>query len=226
MKPLTQAPSLTEQAYQAVVDQICDGSLPAGAHLVQEQIARRLGVSRQPIQQAMALLKADGLIEDAPGRGMLVVPLDIELMVGRYQIRAALDGLAAQLAAERSKSSSQERQRIAEKGSAIIHAGRSAKDANAIKRMIRHDIEFHNFLYECSGNTLIGPTCEHHWLHLRRVMGEVLRKAASPEVIWRQHQEILDAVVEGNANRAKSLATKHVDQASAGLATALSDLQL
>ena len=59
------APALGEQVYQAIVDEICDGTLEAGAHLVQEQLAARFGVSRQPVQQAMALLKADGLVEEA-----------------------------------------------------------------------------------------------------------------------------------------------------------------
>lgn len=96
MKPIALAPSLTEQAYQVVVDEICNGSLPSGSHLVQEQLAKRLGVSRQPIQQVMGLLKADGLVEDAPGRGMLVAPLNAEMITSRYQIRSAMDGLAAQ----------------------------------------------------------------------------------------------------------------------------------
>lgn len=222
MKRLATIPSLTEQAYQAVVDEICDGSLPSGAHLVQEQLANRLGVSRQPIQQAMALLKADGLVEDAPGRGMLVVPLDVDLMTSRYQIRAALDGLAAFLAANRTASSLAVKKSILERGHAIVRAGRAAIETDAIERMIRHDVEFHNFVYECSGNPLIAATCEPHWLHLRRVMGEVLRKAESPRAIWEQHQNILDAVVEGDAESAKTLAIDHVDRASESLASALS----
>ncbi len=53
---LQTAPSLTEQVYDAIVDEISDGRLAPGMHLVQEQLARRLGVSRQPVQQAMARL--------------------------------------------------------------------------------------------------------------------------------------------------------------------------
>ena len=56
MKILKSQPSLTDQVYDAIVDQICEGALSAGSHLVQEQLAERLGVSRQPVQQAMALM--------------------------------------------------------------------------------------------------------------------------------------------------------------------------
>lgn len=217
MKPIAHARSLTEQAYEAVVDQICDGSLPSGAHLVQGQLAKRLGVSRQPIQQVMALLKADGLVEDAPGRGMLVVPLDPALITSRYQIRAALDGLAAQLAAVRAKKMPEEKDRMARRGQAIMKAGLAAVRASATKRMVAYDVEFHKFIYDCSGNALLASTCEPHWLHLRRVMSEVVKKALPPRDIWKEHEGILDAILEGNGQKAKSLAVKHVEQASKGL---------
>ena len=80
MKPIETSPGRTELVYQAILDDIIDGALPPGTHLVQEQLAARLGVSRQPVQQAMALLKADGLVEQAPGRGLRVTSLNVELM--------------------------------------------------------------------------------------------------------------------------------------------------
>ena len=59
MQKLAPRPSATDLAYQAILDEICAGALPSGAHLVQEQIAERLGVSRQPVLQALALLKGE-----------------------------------------------------------------------------------------------------------------------------------------------------------------------
>ena len=221
MKPLATAPSLTEQAYQAILDEICEGAMPAGAPLIQEQLARTLGVSRHPIQQAMALLKADGLAEEAPGRGLRVAELDRETMLQHYQIRAALDGLAARLAAGRAARSAGERQRLASRGSAIMAEGLAAVAAGSVKRMVRHDVELHGLIYEYSGNPLIARAAEPHWRQLRRVMGEVLRRAEPPDVIWRQHQDILDAVVAGDAARAEQQALAHVERAAQGLASAL-----
>lgn len=110
---------------------------------------------------------------------------------------------------------------IARRGRSIVKAGIAAIEAKAIKRMVAYDVEFHNFLYECSGNSLIASTCEPHWLHLRRVMSEVLRKASPPEDIWKQHEGILNAVLEGDAKSAKSLAIKHVEQACEALTNTL-----
>ncbi len=75
---LQAAPDLVEQVYRALLDAISDGSLAPGARLTQEDIAEQLAVSRQPVLQALRLLKKDGLVLDAPGRGVLVAPLDAD----------------------------------------------------------------------------------------------------------------------------------------------------
>jgi DNA-binding GntR family transcriptional regulator len=220
MKPIETHPGRTALVYQAIVDEISDGSLLPGTHLVQEQLAARLGVSRQPVQQAMALLKADGLVEQAPGRGLRVTSLNLDLMQQHYEIRAALDGLAARLAAERAKRSKEARQSIAKRGEAIISFAGTAIGAMNIKRLVKLDADFHSFVYESSGNALIATTAEPHWRHLRRVMSEVLRRAEEPEKIWRQHEDILEAVVAGNAQKAELAAVRHIENAAKRLTAA------
>ena len=73
---LQSAPDLVERVYRALLDAISEGSLSPGAKLTQEEIAEQLAVSRQPVLQALRLLKKDGLVHDAPGRGVVVAPLD------------------------------------------------------------------------------------------------------------------------------------------------------
>lgn len=220
MKPIETHPGRTELVYQAIVDEISDGALPPGTHLVQEQLAARLGVSRQPVQQAMALLKADGLVEQAPGRGLRVTSLDLGLMQQHYAIRAALDGLAARLAAERAKGSIDVRQSIEKRGRALVSSAATAIRAMNIKRLVALDADFHSFVYESSGNAFIATTAEPHWRHLRRVMSEVLRRAEQPDEIWRQHESILAAIVSGNAKQAEAAAIQHIDNAAGRLKSA------
>ena len=95
MNIIQTAPALTAQVYEVLVDDICSGRLPAGTHLKQKQLAERLGVSRQPVQQAMVLLKADELVENIGKRGLCVSGLDLGKMRQHYEIRALLDGFAA-----------------------------------------------------------------------------------------------------------------------------------
>lgn len=221
MKRVESQPNLTQQVYQAILDDICEGALAPGMHLVQEELADKLGVSRQPVQQAMALLKSDGVVQEQGRRGLYVAPLDPTVMRHHYEIRAALDGLAARLTAERVAAAPEVSAEIANRGAAIVTAGAAAAEAGAVKRMVRHDVAFHAFLYEASGNPLLAPTAAPHWRYLRRVMGEVLRHAERGSTIWEQHRDILAAVVRGDAEAAVGHATGHVKLAADRLAGAL-----
>jgi DNA-binding GntR family transcriptional regulator len=223
MKILPSQPSLAQQVYDAIVDEICDGSLPAGAHLVQEQLAARLGVSRQPVQQAMALLKADGMVEEIGRRGLRVTPLDVDLVRQHYDIRAALDGLAARSAALRARDLPGFADEVAGRGRAILRRGEAAVEIGAVGEQVRHDVELHALLYVSSGNPLLARTAEPHWRFLRRAMGEVLGHAQLPREIWRQHAKILEAVVAGDPARAEALAVEHDLQAAETLCDALAD---
>jgi DNA-binding GntR family transcriptional regulator len=219
MKLLKSNPNLAEQVYDALVDEICDGALPAGSHLVQEQLAERLGVSRQPVQQAMARLKADGIVEEIGRRGLWVAPLDPDLMRHHYDIRAVLDGLAARLAAERVRAGACGDFRARADG--ILAAGIHAVETNDTAGQVRHDRALHTLIYEASGNPLLARIAEPHWQFLQRAMGEVLRRAKLPTEIWRQHAEITDAIAAGDAGEAERLMSEHDLDAARTLAAAL-----
>lgn len=212
MKPIQSAPKLTEQVYHAILDEICDGALPPGAHLVQEQLAERLGVSRQPVQQAMTLLKAGGIVVEvgAGRRGLCVAALDLTAMRHHYDIRSVLDGLAARGAARRAQNDPTVAADIETRGRTILSLGESALAGGAVAKQIQHDEAFHVLLYDVSGNPLLARTAEMHWQFLRRAMGDVLRHAESPRDIWRQHARILDAIVAGDAELAERRALDHI----------------
>lgn len=222
MKPILSPPSLTEQVYQSIVDDICNGNLPAGTHLVQEQLASTLGVSRQPIQQALALLRADGLVEEVGKRGMQVAELDLRAMWHHYEIRAALDGLAASACARRAADKPRIAADIDKRGRRILAAGQKATTKGSTTELIRQDETFHGLFYEFSGNPFLLRTVEPHWRYLRRAMSDVLRYAEPPRDIWRQHAEILEAVVGGRDKAAAELAQDHIRLAADSLRQAMS----
>ncbi|MFZ9678304.1 MAG: GntR family transcriptional regulator [Quisquiliibacterium sp.] len=204
---LNQSPDLVDQVYRALLDAIRDGSLAPGLRLTQEDIAQRLAVSRQPVLQALRLLKKDGLVMDAPGRGLQVTPLDPQVVGQVYQVRGALDALAARLAA-------QQQYRIAP---ALIAQGRKAAAGRDIDAMIEADIAFHAAIYEGSGNPLIAQSAQLHWHHVRRVMGAVLQTTPQRESLWDEHQAIADAIADGDADTAGRLIDEHSRRASDAL---------
>lgn len=203
-----------DEVYRVLLDAISDGTLAPGARLTQEEIAEQLSVSRSPVLQALRLLKKDGLVRDAPGRGVLVAPLELEWIGHLYEVRGALEALAARLAARR-------KARI---DPALIAAGRQASRGSDVKAMLEADVAFHNALYEASGNPLIGQSAQTHWVHLRRVMGAVLQASGLRDAIWDEHQAIADAIAAGNAERAGALVERHTERARANLMARLGEV--
>ena len=211
---LESAPDLVEQVYRRLLDAISEGALAPGQRITQEDIAEQLAVSRQPVLQALRLLKKDGFVQDAPGRGLLVAPLDATWTLNVYQVRGALDALAARLAAE-------QRFQLDPK---LIEQGRKAARGRNVKAMIDADAAFHDAIYAASGNPLIEQSAHQHWGHLRRVMGAVLQQSRQREPVWDEHEAIAEAIAAGDADTASRLMQDHARQAASNLAQHLPDL--
>ena len=208
---LDAVPDLVNRAYCALVDAIGSGALAPGQRITQEALAERLAVSRQPVLQALRLLKADGLVQDAPGRGLQVTSLDAPLIVQVYAVRGALDALAARLAAQR-------RARLAP---ALLRAGRAAARGRDIPALIDADLAFHQALYAASGNPLIERSAAPHWCQIRRAMGAVLQRDDTRRTVWDEHAAIAEAVAAGDPDLAADAARRHGDDASDHFSRAL-----
>lgn len=211
---LEATPDLVDRVYRSLLDAISDGSLAPGARITQEDIAQQLAVSRQPVLQALRLLKKDGFVEDAPGRGLQVAALQTQSIRQIYEVRGALDALAARLAAQRRFRMDPE----------LLQAGRRAANGNDVAAMIEADLAFHRAIYEAAGNPLIGASAQLHWRHLKRVMGAVLQEMGQREAVWDEHQAIADAIAAGDAERAARLIEDHSLQASHNLAERLDEV--
>ncbi|MGO8915267.1 MAG: GntR family transcriptional regulator [Stellaceae bacterium] len=215
MQRLAVQPDLVERAYGAILDAICDGTLAGGARLTQEELAERLDVSRQPVMQALLLLKRQGFLCEAGRRGLQVAALDPAQVLHLYEIRGVLDGLAARGAAGRSAGEAKRR------GPALIAAGRRAARRREIAAMIAADMDFHRLLYALSGNPLIADALALHWQHVRRIMGAVLRREGVGDGVWDEHEAILAAVIEGKAELAERLSREHAQASARALALGL-----
>lgn len=215
MRALSAAPNLTQRVYDEVADAILSGHLAPGEHLVQEQLAETLGVSRQPVQQAMALLRADGLVVEAGKRGLVVAHLDPAAMRYHYEVRAVLDSFAARLAAERACAGADKVRAFEIAANAVLMAG--APEGQPVRDRIAHDEAFHRLIYDHSGNPVIAAAAEPTWRFLRRAMADVLRRATLPVTIWDEHRAIAQAIAAGEADRAEQLARNHAIDAARAL---------
>ena len=208
MKLLATQPNLTEQVRKAIVSEIASGKLKPGERIIQEHIAQVLGVSRQPVQQALLLLKNQGVLRDAAGRGLIVTSLDPKQVRQMYDIRAVIEGLAFRKAAENNP------ERATKLGPALIQNGRKSVKSGSVAQMIAADIKFHDFIYILSDNPLIAPAMQVQWTNTQRVMGEVLMRDETPRDIWDQHEAMIKAVMAGDGVAAEALARQHITQAA------------
>lgn len=202
-----------DTVYNVLVNAIADGSLAPGERITQEEIAEQLHVSRSPVLQALRLLKKDGLVEDAPGRGVQVAPLDPDWVGRLYEVRGALDALAARLAAQDG----------ATIDPALIEQGRVVSQGGDLKRIIDADMAFHYAIYAASGNALIAENANRYWVHLRRVMGAVHRSSNQRSAIWDEHEAIAEAIGRGDADQAVFLTEQHITRAKTNLINRLKD---
>ena len=207
MESLKPQRTLVEQVYERILDAICEGSLLAGARVTQDELAARLQVSRQPVMSALGLLKQQGFLVEHGRRGLQVAPVDRAHFDAIYEFRSVLEPWAASLAAQRATPA------MIARGRAIVAEGRRVAAAGDAHATLQADIDFHNFVYEASGNPLVLESMQLHWQHLRRSMGEVLRRPRFTEKVWREHAAILEAIAAGDRKGAARLIGDHVREA-------------
>lgn len=204
-------PDVVEQVYVALLDAMCEGGLPPGTRLMQDEIASALKVSRQRVVQALRLLKRDRFVLDAPGRGLIVSPLDPELIAQVYEVRIALDAQAARLASRRHS-------RIDPK---LIERGRRAAVGSDVRAMIDADTAFHNAIYDAARNAFLWQAAHLHWRHVRRAMGAVLQSSTLREYAWDHHAAIAEMIAQGEEDKVALAMFEHGRTASQFMADQL-----
>jgi DNA-binding GntR family transcriptional regulator len=221
MEPLALVPNLIAQVHGRLVDAIADGTLAPGERLTQEVVAERLAVSRQPVSHALQLLKRQGLVVEQGKRGLSVAPIDPNRIRDLYQLRAALEGLAARLAAERiagGRAEDSETKAL----QARLAAGLGLDDEASVHDWIAADVAFHASIYALSGNPAIAETVAEQWPHFKRCMGAALFNRDLREAVWGEHSEIAAQILAGEPAAALHASVHHTEKAGAILHARLS----
>jgi DNA-binding GntR family transcriptional regulator len=226
MLPIKSDELLMTQVYQRILDAIADGSLLPGMRLRQGELAEQLDVSRQPVSHALHLLHHQGLLTESGRKGFEVAPIDPVQIGQLYQVRGALDGLAARLAAERIRcGTSAGALAMLE---AILLEGHAAIDTTVRSdppTLVRLDVRFHHALYQLSGNPVFETMTCPAWPHLSRSMAAVLMMPNYGARAWGEHEAIVALVRRGDADGAESAARAHARDAGQATARRLGELK-
>lgn len=203
--------SLREQALSALRRAITTGQLQPGTHLVETELSEALQISRGTLREAMRQLQQEGLIS-AGARGRLSVRhLDAKEIRDIFDVRAALESLAAGLLAARPDRESA----VAALRAAVAEMERWA--ASNLEDRIEADLKFHRTMCTLSGN----ETLLHQWSSLEGSIRMSIMYAGVDRALKnmeaRRHFEIVDAIESGDAQQASRTVRDHMAGAVAVL---------
>lgn len=187
-------------------DRILQGEFRPGARLVESRLSSEMAVSRIPIREALRALASEGLVTIEPRRGASVAVLSDELAFDMVEVRAALEGLNARLAAERRDTAA------IEELQAILKEGMQAaerEDTDACRHLNR---TFHETLATVTGNPVLMDLMSS--LRDRTALVFAPSNMRRVRENWADHAQILRAVIAGNVDLAGLLATQHVHNAA------------
>jgi DNA-binding GntR family transcriptional regulator len=194
--------SLREEVVDELRRMILAGELAPGTRLKEEAAAERLGVSRLPIREAFRRLEAEGLLQAAPRRGVVVTPpSDSEIEVV-HAVRVALELLAVELAAARQDQQTMDTLRQS------LSVGRAAAETDDQQTLAHLNAEFHELLGQGSGSLYLAGL-------LRSVRNQVHHLVGgwhtAPDLSWKEHASIVQAVLDQDSATAVTLMREHLD---------------
>jgi DNA-binding GntR family transcriptional regulator len=204
IRPVERPVPLRQSVYEALVELIVAGALRPGQHLVESELARQLGVSRQPVREALHRLEAEGWIDLRPSQGAFVhVPTDREVDQ-LLDVRELLEGATARLAA-----------RAATPGAvAALRAtwddGVKAVDSGDLAAAVAANNQFHAAVADLAGNAVLAQLTD---IVGRRVRWYYRKVApARGHESWAEHAELLAAIEAGDEDKAAALARLHTER--------------
>jgi DNA-binding GntR family transcriptional regulator len=194
--------TLREVVAEEIRDMIRRGDLQPGERLLEDRLAEELGVSRNPVREALRALENTGLVEVRPRRGAHVATLDPERAVELLELRAELEAFAAQLAARRRTPEQLDEIR------AVLDSGREATAANDVVKAASAHRQFHLAIERAAANSYLGPAVEPLRAQTELVFSLLVDRRGI--VGWSEHVDILAAIEAGDPDAAQRATRRHM----------------
>ncbi|WP_017539401.1 GntR family transcriptional regulator [Nocardiopsis halophila] len=201
--PVRRPVPLRESVYETLLELITLRRLPPGQHLVENELAERLGVSRQPIREALQRLSNEGWVDLRPGYGAFVHRPSEDEAEQLLAVRGLLESESARLAAAHA----------GEEGVAelrrLCRAGREGLERGDTEEMVALNADLHRRITELSGNAVLADLAGQVARRVRWYHGLVAARRGSDS--WDEHARIIDAIEAGEGEEAARLMREHTD---------------
>jgi DNA-binding GntR family transcriptional regulator len=198
---------IAERAYLELRDRIVTLRLAPGTVLREDALMADLGIGRTPLREAVKRLALENLVAVQPRRGTFVTDVDAADIVHITEIRAELEGYAAELAARRMDKGARAEARVLLEESERPGPRLEDEDQDAL---IRVDQRIHRFTWEASRNPYLVGTLERYFSLSLRIWYLVLDRVPGLGRAVHDQAELLRALLERDGPRARSVAREHV----------------
>jgi DNA-binding GntR family transcriptional regulator len=213
IKPLSDHSSLQERTYRALREAIVLGQFAPGQRLHEKILADLLGVSRNPVREAIRRLQQDGFVDVRPRTGIFVASYSLAEIQDLYRVRAALEGTAAALAAERMSDGE------IEQLGAVLRRMEQATEARAKRATVHEADAFHQCIHQGARSPRLAALLAQLYGQIAHYRNVTLGLPGRASQASHGHHDLLDAIRRRDAGEADRMMREHV----LGAATALMD---
>ncbi len=198
---------LRELVFESLREAILNGTLGPSERLMEIQLAEEMGVSRTPVREAIRKLELEGLVVMIPRKGAYVAGMSLKDIADVFEIRGALEGLAAELAAERATEEELEfMERYLVKISEEIEKG-------DLDKVVEIDTDFHTLLYKASRNERLSQIISNLREQIQRFRTTSLSYPGRMKVALEEHRKIVEAISSRDGESAGKIAQEHIENA-------------
>ncbi|MES9979373.1 MAG: GntR family transcriptional regulator [Candidatus Thiodiazotropha sp. 6PLUC5] len=199
--------TLTDRLFDALQRAIVEGEIPQGSKISEPELARQHGVSRGSLREAIARLEARKLVERKPNLGARVVTLSYEQLIEIFQLREALEGMAARLAAQNmTEMEIEELQTLLQQ-----HGEQIAEQRGQAYFQKQGDLDFHYRIVQGSkNNQLIALLCNDLYHLLRMYRYQFGMRSKRSQQAYEEHHYLINAITARDAEMAELLMRQHI----------------
>ena len=196
--------SLSDRAYYAIREWIVTLELAPGSVVSERDMMERLGVGRTPVREALRDLAREQLVEVFPRRGIFVSTVDVGDIAGLSEVRRVLESQAARHAAERRNE--------ADRAGTVALLDELVRTAGSLdeRGLIDLDQRIHRHVYRCTHNPFLEATLEEYYVLTLRIWFLALDRVERLDAAVHEHHEILEAIRDGDADRAEEAMRRHI----------------
>lgn len=198
------ARSQSDRAYFAIRELIVSLELPPGSIVKERELMERLGLGRTPVREALRALARERLVEVYPRRGSFVSNVNVRDLAGLSEARGVLESFAARLAAERATDAERE------ETAALLEELERVAGEHDERTLIGLDQQIHRHVYRCAHNPFLEATLDEYYVLTLRIWFLALGRVARLEEAIHEHRELLEAIRDGDPERAEDAMRRHI----------------